>query len=116
MLPSTARPNDIVEVINEEHTYYGTIGKIINKSKKEDEELVMVEIYGKPVTLRRSDLKIRARVGTNSHKELKQKMEEMVPKNLIAEDYNDLINLAIDLKEWDWAMELVERNNTKKRR
>ena len=35
--------------------------------------------------------------------------------NLTTEDYNELINLALDLKDYEWAQELVKRKYENKK-
>lgn len=105
MLPFTARRDDYVEVINENHEYYGMIGKIYNIYR----DGIIVDFYGKKVVFSREDLKMAARVGTNKHKEL----ELRNPNNLTKEDFNELIDFALALRDWEWVEDLVKRRDGK---
>lgn len=105
MLPFTTRVNDYVEVINENNEYYGLIGKIYNICT----DVVIVDFYGKKVTMSREDLKMFARVGTSKHKEL----ELRNPNNLTKEDFNELIDFALTLRDWEWVEDLVKRRDGK---
>lgn len=106
MLPATARANDLVEVIYEEHPNYGMIGKIL----KRDEHTANVDIFGKVIVFSHYALKIKARVGTSKYKELNESIEEGKTSNLTKDDYEDIINLAIDLKDFEWAADLIKRS------
>ncbi|KZR57921.1 hypothetical protein [Pseudobacillus badius] len=111
MLPVTARPNDIVEVINEDHDYYGLVGKLTSKDEENDK--YSVDIFGKSVTFRRKDLVMKARVGTSKHLRYEEIVHSKQTTHLTKEDYNVLINLAIDQRDFEWAKELLERRDGK---
>lgn len=125
MLPATSRPNDIVQVIQEDNKYYGMIGKLVKKytDKNTKEEMIVVDIYGKEVTFKRSELRMMARVGTNTHDKLTEELEAKNTNHLTVEDYDDLINIAIDLavasgnkEDWEWAQDLVKRKQELQKR
>jgi signal peptidase I len=105
VLPDNARAGDFVVVNNKENTYYGMIGRI-----KEITPIgVTVDIYGKLVKLNKGDLILRARVGMGKHDELVEQVNSQECAHLDEIGYDGLIDLAIDLKEWGWAKELVDR-------
>lgn len=109
MLPSTARPKDIVEVINEDHDYYGLYGKLVSKS----EDRAVVRFYkGRDIEIERKDLKMKARVGTSRYKELKQRIEEYQTNLLTWEDLNEIMNHAIDVGDYKWAYEIKQRRDS----
>lgn len=105
MLPATARPDDFVEVIHEGCEWFGFIGKII----KMDSHEATVQIFDKTLVFKHSQLKLKARKGTKTYEALREMADEQEVKRLTAEDYDDLINLAIDWKDWEYAQELVAR-------
>lgn len=105
MLPFTARRDDYVEVINENHEYYRMIGKIYSIFIDE----IIVDFDGKKVVFSREDLQMVARVGTNKHKEL----ELRNLNNLTKEDFNELIDFALSLRDWEWVKDLVKRRDGK---
>lgn len=107
MLPVNAREGDFVEVSNRDSAYFGMIGKI----KQLTPTKATVDIYGKFVDIEKKDLELRARTGTGSHDSLVEQIKSQEVANLDEEGYNGLINLAIDLQEWEWAKELVDRKN-----
>ena len=112
MIPKTARVDDFVEVISEESDYFGMIGTIQDIDK--EDTVAVINFYGKPTTLPKKYLKIKARKGSTSHSGIKERLEEQQTNNLTDEDYNDLINLALDMAKqglvgYDWAMDLVRR-------
>lgn len=109
----TARESDIVEVINEEHTHFGMVGKIVSYHKGRD--TAVVDIYGKEVTFRRSDLKMKARTGTNKYSEIQEVLNARHVDDLTREDYDILINHALEVGEFEWATDLVNRKYKGKR-
>jgi hypothetical protein len=111
MLPETARVEDFVEVTSQDCEWFGFIGTI----DKFDGNKVAVKIFDKVIMFERGDLKIKARKGSKTYQELADSVEERAASNLTAEDYNDLINLAIDMQDYAWATELVNRKNSFKK-
>lgn len=109
MLPHTARQGDLVEVIQEDHEYFGLIGKIVNK----DSEKVTVEFYGKQIHLLPTSLSIRARVGTSRYESLHEVIAARETKHLTWRDLNDLMNHALDVGEYEWAFDLKQRRDGK---
>jgi hypothetical protein len=107
MLTFNARSGDFVDVLTKEHSYYGMIGSI----KQLSPETATINFYGKDIEVPKLDLMLRARVGTSTHDEVSLQLKSQETSNLDAEGYNGLINYAIDIKDWDWANELVERKN-----
>lgn len=107
MLPATARANDVVEVTNPEHGYYGIVGKIVSTSN----EGALVTFFKEDVFVVREDLSMKARVGTSKHMKYLEQMSAKLTDNLIKEDYDSLINYAIDIKDWVWANSLIERRD-----
>lgn len=105
MLPFTAKRGDYVEVINENHEYYGKIGKIYNIYKNG----IIVDFYRKKVVFSRKDLKMATRVGTNKHKEL----ELRNPNNLTKDVFNELVDFALSLRDWEWVKDLVKGRDGK---
>lgn len=105
MLPNNAREGDFIEVNNRENAYYGMIGRI----KQLTPTKVTVDIYGKYVDINKEDLILRARVGTNTHDALVEQINSQECAHLDEIGYDGLINLAIDMKDWEWAKELVDR-------
>lgn len=108
MLHSNARINDIIEVIVENNKYFGMYGQII---KFEQDGTVIVNIHGNPTTFQRDEIKLKARKGTKTHAILSMNIELQSPSDLTNEDYNELINLALDLKDYEWAYELKQRKD-----
>lgn len=111
MLPNTARPDDFVEVIQEGCEWFGFVGKI----KKVDEQEVAVQIFDKTIMFQPSQLKLKARKGTKTYDSLQELADEQEVKRLTAEDYDDLINLAIDWRDWEYAQQLVARKQALKK-
>lgn len=96
MLPHNSRPNDIVEVIDN-----GAIGKLVKK----ENDMAIVKIDGICKKYPVSRLRMKARVGTKTHRIISETMVQ----HMTAEDYDELINMAIDNKDWKWAKELIEK-------
>lgn len=107
MLPHTTREGDLVEVTHQDHDYFGLIGKIAKKQP----EKVTVDFYGKLVPFLPSSLSLVARVGTSKYKSLYETLESRETKHLTWQDLNDLMNHALDVKEYQWAYELQQRRD-----
>ncbi|MCY7861178.1 hypothetical protein MOD67_14220 [Bacillus licheniformis] len=108
MLPHTARIDDIVEVIDKNHDYFGRTGKIANIMLGK----VVVNFNDREVGLHPSSLSLKARLGTRKHKELMEDMEGRQSKYLTWDDLNDLMNYALDLQDYEWAYELKQRRDS----
>lgn len=119
MLPMSARPGDIVEVTVTNSRYFGMLGKLVT-SPKEFDPFVKVNFHGKEVKIPKNHLTLKARTGSATHSKLSSQIEKMTRMNLTddltCEDYDDLINLALDLKDYEWAKELVERKYSHKKK
>lgn len=111
MLPSTARPKDLVEVINEDSKYYGMVGKIVRKDMVDGKEMIAVSIYGRLATLPREDLSIKARVGTSKYGALVDEVDMGETRHLTYDDYDELINFALGIREFEWVAELSKRRD-----
>lgn len=107
MIPHNAREGDFVEVTCKDNLYFGMIGRIkqITPSK------VTVDIYGKLVDIDKEELTLRARVGSGTHDALTEQINSQETSNLDEEGYDALIDYAIDIKDFEWAKDLVHRKN-----
>lgn len=106
MLPKTARIKDLIIVTDKTHELYGLIGEIIEIG----EDCVKVEIKNKTYVLPKESVKLRARRGTNRYDHLKKQLEESAKDPALTnEDLNDLIDLSLDLRMFEWTKELAER-------
>ena len=110
MLPSTVRENDIVEVVSKDSDYYGTLGKFVGDDPN-NKDKVIINVSGKTLSINRSQLQIKARIRTKSYRIAEQELSKKMTENLTKEDYDNLINFAIDIRDFDWANELVTRKN-----
>lgn len=114
----SARPGDIVEVSVSNSRYFGMLGKLVS-SPNEYDAFVKVNIHGEEVFIPKYCLTLKARTGSATHSKLSQELEQMsrldLTDNLTNEDYNELINLALDLKDYEWAQELVKRKYENKK-
>ena len=106
MIPVTTREGDFVEVIDKKSEYFGMIGKVKGLNSRS----ALVDIYGKLVEIDRVDLRLRARVGSRTHDELTDQINSRDPE-LDEEGYNALIDFALDIRDFKWAAELVDRKN-----
>lgn len=109
MLPHTARKGDLVEVIYEDHGYYGLVGKLVSR----EGDNVFVDFYGKQIQFLATSLELKARVGTSKHKDLTEIIESKQTNSLTWRDLNDLMNHALDVGEYKWAYDLKQRRDKK---
>lgn len=107
MIPVNARCGDLVVVSNTDSDYFGAIGRIELLFTKE----VNIDFYGKVIRLPKEDLTLKARKGTITHDFLSQQIKEHDSSSLAVEDYNSLVNFAIDSNDFDWARELISRRD-----
>jgi len=105
MLNPNTRVGDFVKVDDKDSPYYGMVGRIIQYNPP----YLILDIYGKKVSIEEKALSLVARSGTKSHDRYKEIEDDKSTKRLVKEDYDDLINMAIDIKDWKWARELEER-------
>ncbi|MCY8197447.1 hypothetical protein MOC90_06125 [Bacillus spizizenii] len=108
MLPHTCRVGDLVEVIEYAHECHGCIGKIVKKSDIQ----ITVDFHGKLIDCLPSSLILKARVGSAKYKALAETIEASQTRNLTREDFNDLINYALDIRDFEWAYELKQRRDS----
>ncbi|QNR70390.1 hypothetical protein IAQ67_28975 (plasmid) [Paenibacillus peoriae] len=105
MLPDNARSGDLVLVHKEDDEYFYMYGEIVERT----ESKVKIMINGRIAIYAPDEIHLAARAGRNLHEEIKEQLESKEPSLLTMEDINDLINLAIDMEEWEWAKDLVNR-------
>ncbi|MCZ4246941.1 hypothetical protein BXO87_02215 [Bacillus sp. GZB] len=108
MLPHTCRVGDLVEVIEYGHKFHGRIGKVVKKTYIK----ITVDFYGKLIDFLPSSLILKARIGTAKYKVLEETIQENYTHNLTREDLNDLINYALDIRDFEWAYELKQRRDS----
>jgi len=105
VLSINARKGDFVLVNNKDNQHFGMIGRI----KRINDDTVIVDIYGDSVEIDKKDLILSARRGTNKHDHLTEQIKSQKCAHLDEVGYDGLINLAIDMQDWEWAKELVDR-------
>jgi hypothetical protein len=105
MLHSNARPEDFIEIVNPNHKMYGFIGRLL----KMGEDTVEVEVLGLPISLSKKDVKLRARRGSRTHDEFTEMYKSQVTNYIDELGYKTLIDLALDIRDFEWVKELSER-------
>lgn len=108
MLPHTCRVGDLVEVIEYAHEYHGRIGKIVKKS---DIQLT-VDFHGILIDCLPSSLILKARTGTAKYRAINEAIEASQTRDLTREDLNDLMDHALDIRDFEWAYELKQRRDS----
>lgn len=97
---------DFVEVNIEGHPCNGLIGVV--KDSRPDKQIV-VTVFGKDVTLKPNEVRMKAKVGSRAHSIISRKALDWNLDGLDKVAYRGLIDLALDLRDFEWCKELYER-------
>lgn len=105
MLLDNARCGDFVTVSKKDDEFCGLHGEIVERTDTK----VKIMVYGKILVYSENELTLIARAGRSLHDDLSEKVKARETNHLGTEGYDELINLAIDMQEWAWATDLVQR-------
>jgi len=105
MLPENVRSGDFVLVQKEDDEYFNKYGEIVERTDTK----VKIMINGRITIYSPDELHLAARSGRKLHEEIKEQIDARKTDHLTVEDINELINMAIDMEDWEWATALVNR-------
>ena len=101
--------DDFIEVDSEGHPCHGLIGKVVSVHP---EDKVVVNIFGKEVTLSSKEIKIKAKVGSRAHSIMNRKSVHWELDGLDKIGLYVLMDIALWMRDYEWCKEIYERMKT----
>lgn len=94
--------DDFIEVESEGSPHHGLIGRVVFNSP----DKVTVSLYGRNVTLSKSDVSITAKLGSRRHALLTRRSMEWEMDSLDRVGLYVLMDIALWLRDFEWCKDI----------